>query len=112
MNHDRPDEPLPYRNAADDRPAARSAMVRAVGGVLSSTFGVAVIGFFVFLATMSFPAPAGRHGWAQAGAFGTVALGAGVGLAYAWPHRRGREFAVGCLIGLIVACLIEGKCFF
>ncbi len=106
--------PLPYRNPADDRPAARAAASVAVGSGLLAVAVVGAVGFVVFAESFDLHPPPGgpRHRWPQVIGFGATAAAAGAGVVYLWGDRRKRSAAVGFLLGLLVACLVEGTCFY
>ena len=89
-------------------------MSRAIGAGVAAAAVVAAVGAVIALGSIEvYPRPgASRHLWPQALGFGVTAGAAAAALVYAWGDRRRRSATVGFLIGLLVACLVEGTCFF
>jgi len=104
-----PDPPLDYRNPDEDRDPNRAG--KLVGGVVVGAVLTTAVGAVLFCGTVGEASGGAQHHLPQAIGFGLAAVAAGFGVALL-PDRSRRTYLVGCLIGLLVMCLVEGTCFF
>jgi hypothetical protein len=109
-----PAPPLHYLPPRYDYERLQSEQNARLGGVVLSTLSIVGLVFLCFLCSMNgYPKspPASVQFGIPIGCAAAVAAVLGLVAWRQWVTRRSRAFALGLLIGVGVAALIEGACF-
>ena len=105
--------PLEYRAPREDRPPRGQVVGPFIGGMVIAFVCIPIIGL-LWLNDLRLSAKAEPHDWVirtPVVVFGLVGIAAGFGCVAVWRARGRHYFALGILVGLTVACLIEGLCY-